>query len=288
MSRPPAPGALRVRPKSPRPAPATLNRIHHDGPDDLPPLVIAHGLYGSARNWGAVARKLSKHRNVVAVDMRNHGESPHHEDHSYEAMASDLVEVIDGLGGTADVLGHSMGGKAAMTLALEHAGRVNRLVVADIAPVAYPHSQIDHAHALHAVDLDGVQRRAEVEARLAPLVPDPVLRGFFLQSLDFHETGARWKLNLEALIDQMHRIMGFPESRHRFDGPTLFLAGETSDYIQPDHWPAIRELFPRARHATIPGAGHWLHAEAPGPFVAAVAGFLAAPRDDGPAEASET
>ena len=274
MSRAPAPGAVRVKPKAPARSPAALNRIHHEGPDDRPPLVLAHGLYGSARNWGAVARRLAADRRVVAVDMRNHGESPHDPDHSYEAMATDLAGVIEGLGGNADLLGHSMGGKAAMMLALHRPDLVHRLVVADIAPVAYPHSQIDHAIALRAVDLDGIGRRAEADARLAPLVPDPVLRGFFLQSLDMGAEGARWKLNLDALIADMPRIMDFPETGRRFGRPTLFLAGETTDYIQPGHWPAIRDLFPEARHAVIPGAGHWLHADAPGAVIEAVAAFL--------------
>jgi pimeloyl-ACP methyl ester carboxylesterase len=274
VSRPPVPGAVRVRPKATARRPAKLNRIHHDGPGDQPALVIAHGLYGSARNWGVVARRLAADRRVVAVDMRNHGESPHDPDHSYEAMATDLAAVIEDLGGSADLLGHSMGGKAAMMLAMHRPDLVRRLIVADIAPVAYPHSQIDHAIALRSVDLEGIRRRAEAEARLVPLVADPVLRGFFLQSLAFGESVARWKLNLDALIADMPRIMGFPEPRGRFEGPALFLAGETSDYIQPDHWPAILYRFPEARHVVIPGAGHWLHADAPGAFAEAVSAFL--------------
>ena len=135
----------------------------HGAPTDRPPLVIAHGLYGSGRNWGAIARRLAETRQVVAVDMRNHGDSPRSPEHSYEAMAGDLAATVAGLGGRADLLGHSMGGKAAMVLALSEPGRVRRLIVADIAPVAYGHSQIGYARAMQAVDLAAVRRRADAD-----------------------------------------------------------------------------------------------------------------------------
>ena len=133
--------------------PMQLNAIIHGQPTDRPPLVIAHGLFGSARNWGAVAKRLSAERQVVAVDLRNHGDSPRSPDNGYEAMAGDLAETIAALGGRADVLGHSMGGKAAMVLALTDPERVGRLVVADIAPVAYGHSQLELVRAMQALDL---------------------------------------------------------------------------------------------------------------------------------------
>ncbi len=252
-----------------------LNRIVLGTPGDAPPLVIAHGLYGSARNLGAVARRLADGREVVAVDMRNHGDSLRSPDHSYEAMAGDLAEVIDDLGGQADLLGHSMGGKAAMVLALTSHERVRRLVVADIAPVAYEHSQIGYARAMQAADLAGVTRRSEADARLAPHVAEPGLRAFFLQSLDFAGGEPRWKLNLAALSEQMPRITGFPAfNGARFAGPALFITGERSDYVRPDAWPRIRALFPAAETVEIPGAGHWLHADAPRSFADAVDGFL--------------
>jgi pimeloyl-ACP methyl ester carboxylesterase len=252
-----------------------LNRLVQGTPTDAPPLVIAHGLFGSGRNWGVVARRLGEGREVVAVDMRNHGDSLRSPDHSYEAMAGDLAEVIDAHGGLADVLGHSMGGKAAMVLALSAPERVRRLVVADIAPAPYEHSQIGHVRALQATDLAGIARRSEAEARLAPHVEDPALRAFFLQSLDVGAGGPRWKLNLGALADQMPRIMGYPAGNGaRFAGPVLFLTGEASDYVRPEHWPRIRALFPAVEHEVIPGAGHWLHADAPKDFAAAVDAFL--------------
>ncbi len=251
-----------------------LNTIVHGHAHGGVPLVIAHGLFGSARNWGVVARRLAEGRRVVAVDMRNHGDSPWFAEHSYEAMAADLSEVIASLGGRADLLGHSMGGKAAMVLALTEPARVRRLIVADIAPVAYGHSQIEYVRAMQAVDLRGVTRRSEADPRLAETVVDPALRAFLLQSLSVEDGRAAWKLNLDTLADQMPRIMGFPEVAGRFEGPALFVTGETSDYVRDDHWPHILERFPAARRVVIHGAGHWVHAEAPKEFAAAVAAFL--------------
>jgi pimeloyl-ACP methyl ester carboxylesterase len=249
----------------------------HGTPTDRPPLVVAHGLYGSGRNWGAIARRLAETRQVVAVDMRNHGDSPRSPDHSYAAMADDLAATIAGLGGRADLLGHSMGGKAAMVLALSDPARLRRLIVADIAPVAYGHSQIGYARAMQAVDLAAVRRRSDADAALAAAVPEPGLRAFFLQSLAVDPAGAAWKLNLPAIADEMPRIMDFPEVSGRFEGPVLFLTGGSSDYVRPEHWPRIRALFPAARHLAVPGAGHWLHADAPEAVAAAVAGFLDEP-----------
>lgn len=252
-----------------------LNLVRHGAPGDAPPLLIVHGLFGSARNWNAIARRLSARREVVVVDMRNHGDSPRDPVHTYPAMAADLAEVIAAIGGRADVLGHSMGGKAAMTLALSAPELVDRLIVADIAPAAYAHDQLGYVRAMQALDLAGVARRADADALLATSVPEPGVRAFLLQSLALAPEGARWKLNLDALGDQMPEIMGFPDLGRRFDGPTLFLTGAASRYVRPEHWPAIRALFPNARAEEIPGVGHWLHAEAPEAFVAAAEAFLA-------------
>jgi pimeloyl-ACP methyl ester carboxylesterase len=239
-----------------------------------PPLLIAHGLFGSARNWSAIGKRLALHRQVIAVDMRNHGDSPRSPAHDYPSMAADLAETVAAHGGRADVLGHSMGGKAAMVLALTEPALVSRLIVADVAPVAYQHSQIEYVRAMQSVDLAAVARRSDADAALARSVPEPSLRAFFLQSLAIRPEGAAWKLNLDALGDQMPAIMDFPDLPGRFDGPTLFLTGAGSSYVRPEHWPRIRALFPAAEHETIPDAGHWLHADAPGPFIEAVAGFL--------------
>ena len=251
-----------------------LHTIRHDGPAGATPLLIAHGLYGSGRNWGVIAKRLSSDRPVIAVDMRNHGSSPWDGCHSYPAMAGDLAAVIRAEGSPMAVLGHSMGGKAAMMLALTHPDLVARLIVADIAPVAYGHDQSRYIAAMRAVDLSRVEKRSDAEAQLAALVDDPTLPAFFTQSLDLKER--RWRLNLDALADQMPQILGFPDVSGSFDKPTLFLTGANSPYVQPEHRARIKALFPAARFAKIPGAGHWLHAEKPREFEAAVRAWLAA------------
>ena len=251
-----------------------LNTILHGTPGAEPPLLIVHGLYGSARNWGVIAKRLSDERQVIAVDQRNHGDSDWTESHSYFDMAEDLAEVIAAHGGRADVLGHSMGGKAAMVLALTRPDLVNRLILADIAPVGYDHSQIQYIEAMRGVDLSTVEKRSDASAQLARTVPEPTLQAFFTQSLDIKEK--RWKLNLDLLAEEMPKIIGFPEIDGQFDGPTLFLSGAESDYVKPEYRERIRALFPAARFAKIPGAGHWLHAEKPREFEAAVRAWLEA------------
>ena len=245
-----------------------------------PPLLVAHGLFGSARNWGVIAKHLSEGRRVLTVDMRNHGDSPRAPTQGYGEMAADLAEVIAAHGGRADVLGHSMGGKAAMRLALERPGLVRRLVVADIAPVAYGHSQSHLIRAMRGLDLGGLAQRSEADRRLAAVVEDAAVRAFLLQSLDLKADPPRWRLNLDVLEAEMGRITGWEEVAGRFEGPSLFLTGALSDYVRPEHRGTITALFPRARFAKIPGAGHWLHAERPREFEAAVAAFLAAPGED--------
>lgn len=253
-----------------------LNIVKH-GNHAGRPLVIAHGLFGSARNWNAIARRLSDDRPVLAVDMRNHGHSPRAHTQSYSDMAADLVEVIDANGGDADVLGHSMGGKAAMVLALNRPDLVAHLIVADIAPVAYAHSQSHLINAMRSVDLARVTSRRDADAQLAAAVPEDAVRAFLLQSLDLTGDAPRWRLNLDVLEGEMPGIIGFPDLSTRFTGPTLFLRGGASDYIRDEHQPLIDRLFPNAQIQTLKGAGHWLHAEAPRPFEAAVRQFLKTP-----------
>lgn len=251
-----------------------LNLIPHGAPTDLSPLLIVHGLYGSARNWGVVAKKLSATRQVFAVDMRNHGSSDWQDSHSYPDLAADIAEVLSHIG-PADVLGHSMGGKASMMAALQSPELVKRLIVADIAPVQYSHTQLPFIHAMKAVDLSQVEKRSDALAQLeAAGVEDPTLRSFFTQSLDLKE--GKWRLNLDVLAREMPKIMGFPETvSGQYEGPALFLSGAMSDYVLPEHRPTIRTLFPKAQFVKMSGAGHWLHAEKPAEFIATVDAWLA-------------
>ena len=237
------------------------------------PLVVAHGLFGSARNWGVIARRLAEDRRVISVDMRNHGESPWTDRHDYAGMAADLAAVLEeeaGPGGV-DLVGHSMGGKAAMVAALTAPGPLRRLVVADIAPVAYGHSQSHNIDAMRRVDLATVGSRTDANAMLG--LDDAGTTAFLLQSLDLK--ARRWRLNLDVLERDMDRIVGFPEVAGTFDGPVLFLSGALSDYVRPGDRARIRALFPTAKFARIPESGHWLHADRPRAVEAAVRTFLA-------------
>ena len=261
-----------------------LHKAYHPARDGAtaPTLLIAHGLFGSARNWSVIARNLASFRDVVAVDMRNHGQSPRATTQSYPDMAGDLADVIGtlaghGQSGPVDVLGHSMGGKAAMELALTHGDRMRKLVVADIAPVAYGHDQSHHIAAMRGLDLTGLSVRSEADRRLAAAVADPALRAFFLQSLDLKAAGGLvWRLNLDVLEAEMPKIVGWPGTQGRFDGPALFLTGSESQYVRPEHRAAIKALFPNARFAKLTGAGHWLHADKPREFESVVEAFLSA------------
>jgi pimeloyl-ACP methyl ester carboxylesterase len=247
-----------------------LHTISH-GSDVGTPLIIAHGLFGSGRNWGVIAKRLSDSRRVITLDMRNHGASPWQDDHSYSALAEDLAEVITSIGSPLDVLGHSMGGKAAMVAALTGT-YIRRLIVADIAPVTYDHTQQHLIDAMQALPLDQLSNRAEAEQILSRHIEEPTVRSFLLQSLNLQDKS--WRLNLPALRACMDQIIGFPDMSGQFSAPTLFLTGATSDYLRPEHRPKIKSLFPKARFAKIPNAGHWLHAEKPREFEAAVRVFL--------------
>lgn len=240
---------------------------------EAPVLLIVHGLYGSGRNWGVIAKRLSDSRRVITVDMRNHGDSPRADTQSYEDMAADLAEIIRHLGAPMDVCGHSMGGKASMVLALQHPELIRRLIVADIAPVTYDHSQQEFIDAMRAVDLSTITRRSDAQEQLAAAGVEPALQSFFTQSLDIATKS--WKLNLDVLEAEMPKIVGWPSHvTGPFDGPAFFLSGGTSHYVQTAYRPAIKALFPNAYFAKIPGVGHWLHAEKPREFEASVRAFL--------------
>lgn len=260
--------------------PLTFLRHEAERPGDAPPLVIAHGLFGAARNWNSLARRFAQERDVIAVDLRNHGEAPWAEPMDYPAMAADLAALIEAeAGGRADMLGHSMGGKAAMMLALTAPERVRRLIVADMAPRAYDHDYGDYLAAMRGLDLSGVTRRSQADAPLSKAIPDRAMRAFILQNLVIGEGAARWRLNLDAIAGDMEAIMGWPAISARFGGETLFLAGGDSPYVPPEAEPAIRALFPAATIERIEGAGHWLHADKPTGFIAATRRFLGASLD---------
>ena len=242
-----------------------------------PPLVVLHGLFGAARNWNAIGRRLSARHRVLAMDLRNHGASPRADAMDYPGMAGDVAETMEAAGAApAALLGHSMGGKTAMALALARPELVSRLLVADIAPVPYPPRQARIVGAMRAVPLrPGLSRREADAALLNEGVQDPATRAFLLQNLRFEGDAPAWRCGLEEIAAAMANIEGFPDfAAARYDGPALFLLGERSDYVQPEHRPRIRALFPAARFLTLRGTGHWLHAEKPEEFVAVAESFF--------------
>jgi pimeloyl-ACP methyl ester carboxylesterase len=242
-----------------------------------PPLAILHGLFGSGRNWASMAQRLASHHRVIAIDLRNHGAAPWADTMDYREMAEDVRATLQARGyDRYSLLGHSMGGKVAMTATLEHGAAVERLIVADIAPVAYAVHHLGHVKAMRGLDLDKVKRRSEADVALAPAIPDAAERAFLLQNLVLQDGQASWRLNLEAIEREMPRLVGFPaiQAGRTYDGPVLFVAGDRSDYLRPEHEPVIRRLFPNAEIANIENAGHWLHAEQPSAFLAIVEAFL--------------
>lgn len=242
-------------------------KVHAAG--EGPPVVLLHGLFGSARNLGVVQRALASQFRVLALDMRNHGESPHDPVVDYATMADDVLETIDAEGAwPAAVVGHSMGGKIAMRLGLTAPVRVRRLVVADVAPVSYPSHFGAFAAAMLTVPDDATRQQAD--AILAPVIPDPAMRGFLLHNF---RPGRGWRIGLPEIAASLPRIEAW-DMEAVYPGPTLFITGAKSDYVQPKDYPHIRTLFPAARFVAIKDAGHWLHAEQPAAFNATLAAFL--------------
>jgi pimeloyl-ACP methyl ester carboxylesterase len=241
-----------------------------------PPVALLHGLFGRAQNLGAVARHLSARHRVISLDMRNHGASPHAPGMAYEALAADVLETLEAMGALpAVLLGHSMGGKAAMVAALTTPAAVSRLIVLDIAPVAYAHHNRRVAAALLGLPLRPRMTRGDADRLLAPDVPDPAVRAFLLQNLLLGEAPA-WRIGLVEIAAGVEDIEGFPDlpGTALYGGPTLFLRGADSDYVLEECFPAITDRFPEAQVATLEKAGHWLHADQPQAFVSAVDAFL--------------
>lgn len=262
--------------------PVDLHFKRYDAPQSeasfRPPLVILHGLLGSGGNWHTLASKAFAGRApVYVVDLRNHGRSPHDDRFDYPAMVADLAHFFDARGlSDAAVLGHSLGGKVAMHFALEHADRVERLVVVDIAPRAYPPRHRPIFDALRSVDFGRVEDRSDVDTQLAETIPSRPVRQFLLKNLSYDaETGTySWQPAVDVIFDNYDRINEAVENGRTYEGPTLFVRGGTSDYVTSEDEADVRRLFPRAETETIAGAGHWVHADGPDAFADIVLEFL--------------
>lgn len=242
------------------------------------PLVIIHGLFGSADNWRSLARRFASSYDVIAVDLRNHGHSPQSPVHTYPELAADTRELLDTLDiPRAHLLGHSMGGKTAMQFALDYPERVERLIIADIAPVNYG----NHGHdaifqGLFSVDTESLSSRREADEQLAKHVENPGIRAFLLKSLKRDSDGNfDWLFNLQSLYENHYLIADAPALDHKiFKGPSLFINGENSNYVKAEYHAVIEQHFPAARYHTIANCGHWLHAEQPNTFADQVESFL--------------
>ena len=256
-----------------------------------PPLIIVHGLYGSGDNWVSIARELADHFEVYVVDQRNHGQSPHSEIHNYPALREDLREFMDGQGiGKAVLIGHSMGGKTIMSFASEWPERVQTLISVDIAPKSYrslalaSRSAANHSNmidAMLAVDIAGAESREEIDQALRPSIGSERIRGFLLKNVRRDPEGNfSWRINLQALNDNLEAIfegmdMDAIKARGGITGfPVLFISGANSDYIRAQDHHLIHTIFPVAEVVTIPGAGHWVHAEQPALLVKTIKYFL--------------
>ena len=251
-------------------------RLHYREQGRGPALVILHGLFGSLDNWAFISQRLAEHFRVFSIDQRNHGQSPHDPEMNYAVMAEDLREFLEQHElPSAHVLGHSLGGKVAMQFALQHPERVDRLMVADMAPRGYERRHDNIFNALLGLNLEAFQTRAQIESALAPQLPDLAVRRFLLKGLARNDSGKlEWKFNLRTL----HESYGLLTSAIEWNGvckkPALFIRGGKSDYIREDDSADIHRLFPLAKITTIPNASHWLHADAAEEFLQIIEGFL--------------
>jgi esterase len=250
--------------------------LHFEAVGKGPPLIILHGLLGSADNWRSVSQRLGAHYKVFAVDLRNHGRSPHSDIFNYDVMTADLREFMEqqALRHTM-LLGHSMGGKVAMQFAIDYSEQVDKLVIVDIAPKAYELSQRYILEALRSLDLTRYKSFTDVDAALAANVPAKSLRQFLLKNLARDENGhLRWKVHLDAIDRNYDKLVLSLGPERSFNKPTLFIRGGRSNYIEDDDAPLIRQIFPQAEIATLREAGHWVHIDAPDEFFQMVLNFL--------------
>ncbi|PSU90125.1 alpha/beta hydrolase [Photobacterium kishitanii] len=228
-------------------------------------IVLIHGLFGSADNLGLLARELKQHYQVISIDLRNHGLSPHSDQFSYSDLAQDILDTLDHLAiNQFDMVGHSMGGKVAMTLSTLASQRINHLIVIDMAPVAYrAHRHQNVFNGLREVNRHPITKRSEAEQYLVKYVEDAGVRQFLLKSLAKTDTGYQWRFNVEGLIANYTTIMDWQPAAQPFTGKTLFIKGQLSDYIEPQHRSEIMAQFPNAKAHVVANTGHWLHAEKP-------------------------
>ncbi|MFN3998669.1 alpha/beta fold hydrolase [Algoriphagus sp.] len=240
-----------------------------------PPLIILHGLFGSLDNWFSIAKELVEHYTLYLIDQRNHGDSPHADEWNYAVMAEDLKELLDAEGlDKVFLMGHSLGGKTVMNFAVKYPERVEKLIVADIAPRYYPVHHESILEGLNSLDLKKIQSRKEADDQLSKYIPELGVRQFLLKSLTRDSDGFAWKINLPVITKNIENVGEALAKDSTFDGPTLFLAGANSNYIQQKDLPDLAAHFPNYELEFVADAGHWLHAEQPHSVVEEMRKFL--------------
>ncbi|XP_016376930.1 protein ABHD11-like [Sinocyclocheilus rhinocerous] len=264
-------------------SPVSLTYDVFDGKGDSTPLVFLHGLFGSKSNFHSIAKSLVQRtgRKVLTVDARNHGKSPHSPVLTYKAMTQDLTHLLGQLHiGKCVLIGHSMGGKVAMTTALSQPSLVERLVVVDISPslTSVQTSFCAYIQAMKEVKIaSNIPRstaRRLAEDQLRKIVKERSVRQFLLTNLEEQNGHYGWRVNLEAISNHLEDIIGFPDFNTTYEGPTLFLGGSSSAYISSENYPEIQRLFPCADIQYIPDASHWIHADKPLDFISSIITFL--------------
>lgn len=247
----------------------------HIGKGD--PIIILHGLFGSSDNWMTVAHRLGEKRNVYVPDLRNHGQSLHSDIWNYEVMVEDVWDTIEKYHLKKPVvLGHSMGGKVAMHFSVRFPNLVDKLIVVDIAPRFYPVHHKAILDGLNALELSKIETRYEANQELSKYIPDAAVRQFLLKNLNRTEDNEFvWKLNLKVITEQIENVgRSLEPDQLKFNGPTLFIRGTKSDYITPEEYKLIAEIYPNNFIASIRDSGHWVHVENSALFLKIVENFL--------------
>ena len=253
--------------------------LHHEQFGEGPDLIILHGLFGSGKNWRSFAKKLSKDFRISLVDLRNHGRSPDSEEMDYVVMLEDILLFLEQrTAGSVSVLGHSMGGKTAMQLALRHPQKIQNLIVGDISPVVYTHGDghRNYLQALSNIPLTHGLTRTEIDKLLSKSIQESTIRSFLLTNLEIRAGQSSWKINLKALEKNLNELLDFPIDPMMlpFDGNTLFIAGKNSNYIQTQHQPILHRWFPNHRLVRLKNCGHWIHIQQPEALMKTLKYFL--------------
>lgn len=252
-------------------------KLHYQTLGQGQPLILLHGLFGSSDNWGTIAKHFSQHYQVISLDLRNHGRSPHHASQSYSDMAADLAALYNTLGlDSAHLLGHSLGGKVAMQFATQYPKRLNKLMIVDMAMRAYADEHTHLIDAMMALDLSNIQSRHEADKALSSAISNKMVRQFLLMNLKKTDSALHWRINLPALKANYPALQQTVCEYTTYDQPCLFIRGERSDYVQQSDIEQIKKHFTNAQFTSLP-AGHWVHAEQPQLFIEKVSQFLSTP-----------